>query len=106
MAGVCAAGGGVAAGGVNDGRTGVCGTINLGAGGASTGFGGAATGACATGGAGFTSTGGAGGRGGATGAAGACLLIMALSTSPGLEMFDRSILVLISSGSERPEREA
>jgi hypothetical protein len=34
------------------------------------------------------------------------LLMMAFSTSPGLEMFDRSILVLISSGSERLVRNA
>ncbi len=104
------AGGGVATGGANDGRAVVCGTINLGAG-VSAGFGGVATGACAagdaTGAAGFAATGGAEGLGGVTGAAvGACLLMMALSTSPGLEMFDRSILVLISSDSERPERKA
>jgi hypothetical protein len=107
-AGVWAAGGGVGPGGANDGRTGVCGTINLGAGGGSADFGGA-TGVCVAGGvtvAGFAATGGADGFGGAAGVAGACLLMMALSTSPGLEMFDRSILVLISSDSRPLGRDA
>ena len=52
------------------------------------------------------------GRGGG-GAAGAevgtgvcCLARMAFSTSPGLDMWDRSILVRISSPSGRLEREA
>ena len=48
--------------------------------------------ACAGGAAGF------GGAAGAGGAAGCFLSRMAFSTSPGLEMCDRSILVLISSG--------
>ena len=96
---------GVAAGATMTGRTGGCGTINLGAG-ASGGLG-AATGALATGVStdGLTST-GATGRGGTVGATGACLLIIAFSTSPGLEMWERSILVLISSDSERPKRGA
>lgn len=56
--------------------------------------------------AGFASTteGGAGRAGGA-GAAGDCLLMIALRTSPGLEMLERSILVLISSESGRLERD-
>jgi hypothetical protein len=103
--GVCAAGG-AAGGTTTTARTGGWGTINLGAG-ASGGLG-AATGALATGTStgGLTSTGGTTGRGGATGAAGACLLMIAFSTSPGLEIWERSILVLISSDSERPERGA
>jgi hypothetical protein len=44
-------------------------------------------------------TGGRGAKGG--GAAGCCLLTIAFRTSPGFEIFDRSILVLISSGSTR-----
>jgi hypothetical protein len=43
--------------------------------------------------------------GGAAGAAGCCLLMMAFKTSPGREIFDKSILVLISSDSGRVERE-
>jgi hypothetical protein len=48
-----------------------------------------------------------GGRGGAVGWAGTvpcCLPMIAFSTSPGLEMWDKSILVLIPSGSARPAR--
>jgi len=48
-------------------------------------------------------TGGVGG-GGAAGAAGCCLLMIAFRTSPGLEMCERSIFVLISPGSERDWR--
>lgn len=61
--------------------------------------------------AGFVSTAagrGVGGRGGTAGAVGAtacCFCVISFSTSPGLEMWDRSILVLISSGS-RPKRDA
>ena len=73
-------------------------------------IGGGAAGAFAAGGAaaGLVSNGGAtGGRaGGGVGTAGACCFArMAFSTSPGLEMCDRSILVLISS-SARAAREA
>jgi hypothetical protein len=75
-------------------------------GGAASGFGGASAVAWAAGAtgaaAGLASIGADGaGRGGAAGAAGACLLMMAFSTSPGLEMWERSILVLISSPSAR-----
>jgi hypothetical protein len=84
-----------------------------GAGGTTAGFGGVTTGAVVADGAaaaGFASTGGCGGATGrAGGAAGAVPLpwrwIIALSTSPGLEMWDRSILVLISSESGRAERD-
>ena len=50
--------------------------------------------------------GGVTGRGGATGGAAlpCCLLMIAFSTSPGLEMCDRSILVLMPSGSVRAVR--
>ena len=41
------------------------------------------------------------GRGGATGAAASFFCVIALSTSPGREMFERSILVLISSSPRR-----
>ena len=63
-----------------------------------TGGAGALMGVAAT--AGLLSTGGGatvGRAGGATGAGGACCLRMALRTSPGREICDRSILVLISS---------
>ena len=91
------------------GLTGVCGNTILGAGGSTFGGagGGAAIGALAAGAsAGLASTGcgavgGAGGCAAGGCAAGDCLLMMALSTSPGLEMWDRSILVLISSDSAR-----
>ena len=88
------------------GRT-VCGVINLGAGAAGSGVVGRGTaGAEAVGAAaGLAST--AGGRGGtATGrgaaggaAAACCFCVMSFKTSPGREMWDRSILVLISPGS-------
>jgi hypothetical protein len=86
------------------------GVMSLGAGlGGATGFGGVAIGAFATGTAGFTSgTGGCGtaGRAGGGGAtAAACFWLMALRTSPGLEMCERSILVLMPSVSARAERE-
>jgi len=71
-------------------------------------FGGSGTEGFAAGaaGAGLASTcgGAAGGRGGAA-VAGCCLLMIAFRTSPGLEMCERSILVLISSASLRLTRE-
>jgi hypothetical protein len=95
----------------------VCGVMKRGAGGGGVaGFaagGGVAGAVVAAGGvaaAGFASTvvgRGAGGRGGAAGIAGAaacCFCVISFSTSPGLEMCERSILVLISSGS-RPDRD-
>jgi hypothetical protein len=60
------------------------------------GAGGAAAGACVTG--------GATGRGATGGAAASFRCVIAFRTSPGREMFDRSILVLISS-SPRTGRE-
>jgi hypothetical protein len=93
----------------------VCGVMKRGAGGGGVaGFaagGGVAGVVVAAGGAaaGLLSTGvgrGATGRGGATGGAGAaacCFCVISFKTSPGLEMWERSILVLISSGS-RPKR--
>ena len=54
--------------------------------------------------AGLVSTGGAGGGASAT-AGPCCLLMMALRASPGLEICERSILVLISSPSGRVGRE-
>ena len=92
-----------ATGGATGGRCAatVAGVTTLGA----TGAGGAAAGGAgfgATGAAGLVScAGGAAGFGGAAGAGGAagCFLSrMAFSTSPGLEICDKSILVLISSG--------
>ena len=83
------------------------GTINLGgAAGVEGAVGGAGvltTGAAATG---LASCGGALGRAGATGGAAApgALPMMAFSTSPGLEMCDKSILVLMPSGSGRALR--
>jgi hypothetical protein len=50
--------------------------------------------------AGLLSTGGVG-LGGGGGAAGACLAMIAFRTSPGLEIWERSILVLISLESAR-----
>lgn len=92
-----------ATGGATGGRCAatVAGVTILGATGAGGGVAGAA-GFGATGAAGLASgAGGAAGFGGAAGAGGAggCFLSrMAFSTSPGLEICDRSILVLISSG--------
>ncbi len=123
-AAVAAGGAGFAAGGATGGAGGritegagrvVCGVINRGAGvGVAAGFttGGAAGAADAgTDGAAVfvVSTGGRGatGRTGAGGTAAACCFcVMSFSTSPGLEMWDRSILVLISSASrvERADR--
>jgi hypothetical protein len=98
---------------VKVGRTPVCGTTNFGAGAAGAAAAGGATGvgalaAGATGAAGFASSGGAatGGRtaGGGT-AEGCCLLMMALNTSPGFEIWERSILVLIPSSRGRLGRD-
>ena len=115
-AGICAAGGGVAGrtgaltgddetgGGTTTraGATGAAGgTATDAAGGVTTGF--AAGGATAAGfSAGACVTGGAGR--GAAGATVSLRCVIAFSTSPGREMFDRSILVLISS-SPRSARE-
>ncbi len=95
-----------AAGGGGGAATGLagCGTTSRG-GGAAAG-GGATTGAFATGAAGLASAGGlSAGRAGAAGG-GACCLLIAFRTSPGLEMWERSILVLISSASVRLARGA
>ncbi len=88
------------------GAVGTCvGTIMRGGGAGAVG---AETGAFATGAAGFAS--GAGGftatgrAGGAAGGAGCCLLMIAFRTSPGFEILDRSILVLMPSDSLRAER--
>jgi hypothetical protein len=114
--GVDAAGaGGLTTGGATGtlatGRATVCGVMKRGAGGGGGAAGFAAAGGVAGGAGGaatLVSMAGAGGRtGGAGGGAGVvaacCCLVMSLSTSPGLEMCDRSILVLISSAS-RPAR--
>ena len=83
------------------------GTTNLGgaAGGGAAGLG---AGVVAAGGA--VETAGLTGGGGTTGGAstiedGCCLLMMAFKASPGLEIWERSILVLISSASARVGRE-
>ena len=89
----------------------VCGVMNRGAGAGGTGgfigAGGAglAVGAAATGAAGLDSTGGRGAGGGGAVAA-CCFCVINFRTSPGLEMWERSILVLISSASrvERADR--
>jgi hypothetical protein len=123
------AGGATAAGGGTTGRTGgaeTTGTTGLATGGAPIGRGGGATGAAATFAAGadtsvFAAGGATAGLGGTTttdfstcggtpaGYAGAATVsfrcVMAFKTSPGREMCDRSILVLISS-SPRAAREA
>jgi hypothetical protein len=109
------AAGGAGGGTVNVGRGVVCGTISRGAGaggaGGFTAAGGDVTGFAGGGAvaAGLVSSGGgttAGRGGGGAGNAGACCFArIAFSTSPGLEMCERSILVLISS-SGRPGREA
>jgi hypothetical protein len=94
----------------------VCGVMKRGAGGggvAGLGVGGGVTEAEVAAGeaaAGLVSTtagcaaGARGGAGGAAGAAVCCFCVISFSTSPGLEMCDRSILVLISSDS-RPARD-
>ena len=78
-------------------------------GGGPIGVGAGGLGAC-TGTTGFASGAGGGAAGRAAGAGGGtacccCLPIIAFSTSPGFEMCERSILVLISSGAEVAERE-
>jgi hypothetical protein len=109
-------GGAVGAGASGSADTGGAVTAGLAAGGIITrgagtggagGFGGVATGAFATGAAGFTSgIGGCGTAGRAGGGATAdCFWLMAFSTSPGLEIWDKSILVLMPSVSGRAERE-
>src|ERR1700678_4461343 len=89
-----------AAGGATTGRAGTTTVAGSGlagaAGGATTGFitGGATTAGFSTG---ACVTGGAAGRGATGGATASLFCVMARNTSPGREMFDRSILVLISS---------
>jgi hypothetical protein len=124
--GTCAAGGGAGrvvgalvgedtAGGATTGCAGTTGAAGCeAAGDATTGFvtAGATTGRMTPAGgtvtpgfsAGACVTGGAAGRAAAGGAAASFFCVIALSTSPGREMFDRSILVLISS-SPRNARE-
>jgi len=113
--GATAAGGwGAGRGGtVNVGRGCWLGTISLGAGAGAWGCGGTGTGGLAAGGgatAGLVSVTGGGtiaGRGGvATAGGAACLARIAFNTSPGFEICDRSILVLISSLSLRAVRAA
>ena len=92
----------------------VGGVMNLGAGGGGGGAGVLVAGAVgaavlAAGAAGFPSTAAgraAAGRTGATGAADCCFCAINFRTSPGLEIWERSILGLISSGSrvDRPRR--
>ncbi len=83
------------------------GTINRGGAGVAVGAAGAGTGGLITGAAGLASCGGGvAALGGATGAAAppCCLPMIAFSTSPGREMCDKSIFVLMPSGSVRAER--
>ncbi len=81
------------------------GVATVAAGGAEGGGVDLATGGCGTT-AGLAATGGAGGAAGRTGAADASFFcVMAFSTSPGREMCDRSILVLISSSPRRGRAE-
>jgi hypothetical protein len=98
--------GGWAGGGVgteNVGLTTVCGTTTRGGGAAAGGGGEAFTVEVSGAGVGEAA---ATGRTGAAGAvAGACCLRIAFRTSPGLEILDRSILVLISSPSARLGRD-
>jgi hypothetical protein len=99
---------------VKVGLTGVVGTTNFGAGGGVTGAGGTTVAGPLEAGLGAATLGSAGGgattdRGGAVvaleDAGGCCLLLIAFRTSPGREIFDKSILVLISSDSGRLARE-
>jgi hypothetical protein len=111
-----AVGAGGAAGVADCGGTGGAGTVKVGRGVevGTTSLGGATGGGLGGLGSGVLTTGGGGGmaalvsNGGAAGvAAGACCLLMiAFSASPGLEIWERSILVLISSASVRPDRAA
>jgi hypothetical protein len=105
-AGAADCGGVGGAGTVNVGRGVEVGTTSLGAaaGGGLAGF------VLTAGGAGtdvFVSRGGGGGTAvcGGVAAGACCLLMMAFNASPGLEICERSILVLISSASARPSRE-
>ena len=99
-------GGGACIGAVKLGRGVGVGTTSLGeaAGGGAAGLG---AGVVAAGGAAETAdlTGGGTVRGASTVADGCCLLMMAFNASPGLEIWERSILVLISSASARVARE-
>ena len=104
VGGATGTGGAGGAGTVNTGR-GVAGggTISRGFG-ASTGAGGDGAAALASTTGGFTATGafaGGGVGGGTWTGTGPFLLMIAFNTSPGLEMCERSILVLIASGSGR-----
>src|ERR1700733_14520418 len=102
---VAAAVGGCADGGtgtVNVGLGVVVGTTILGGGTAAGGGGGGVLTGEPDGAAGVTLTGGR--AAGADAATGACCLRIAFRTSPGREILDRSILVLISSPSARLER--
>jgi hypothetical protein len=99
---------GAGAGGANVGRSATgAGTTSLGGTTTTGGTGGGGVGRAATGGAttGLATTGGATGRTGAGGAVASFCCVMAFRTSPGREIFDKSILVLISS-SPRDERAA
>lgn len=99
VAGGCADGG---TGTVNVGLGAVVGTTILGGGTAAAGGGGGVFTGEADGAAGVALTGGR--AAGADAATGACCLRIAFRTSPGREILDRSILVLISSLSARLER--
>lgn len=98
--------GGAACGTVNVGRSIGVGTIIRGgaagcvAVGGGAGAFGATTADFASDGGGFTAT----GRGGVAAAGGCCLLMIAFSTSPGFEILERSILVLMPSDSGRLTR--
>jgi hypothetical protein len=97
--------GGVGGGGTeNVGLTVVVGTIIRG-GGTAAGADTLGTTAFATGAAGLASAATIGRTAAGATTTGACCLRMAFSTSPGLDMLERSILVLISSASMRPGRE-
>jgi|SRR5579863_7607356 len=91
------------AGAENVGLTVCCGTITLGGGGAADVGGGGALTVAMDGAAGEAVA--VGRTGGAATVTGACCLRMAFRTSPGLEILDRSILVLISSLSARLGRD-
>jgi|SRR5581483_2349165 len=97
--------GGFAAGGMITRGAGGCGTINRGggccAGGGCTAAGGFAIGVTGAGVGGLGATGAAGRTGGCVAA---CCCVIAFRTSPGREICERSILVLISSPSTRAAR--
>jgi len=100
------AGGATGAGTVNVGLAAGIGTTTFGGGGGgATGPGvGTVTLAAGFATAGFVSTTGTADGWAGAAAVGACCLRMALRTSPGLEIWERSILVLISSAAVRPVR--